>query len=224
MKPLAIVISVSLILLSNLFSSLDTSFSFISNARFVTNIIEAIAFYSNGFSSQYGDLLYIRMLQYYGKRSFNYDDYLGGYYPLMYQKVRDIAIVDPGYVNAVVLGSTILAFGLNETTNAKSVINLAMISPKLTVDKEKYLKLLAAIVTYENNKKNIYDLKTLSLLYNYAMEEGSSDMFRNIVAFLCLKGGRKDLALSLYKEILRTSKDQSYIERALRGLEKIGKL
>lgn len=222
MNYLNVLVSLFLVFFSNLFIDSNLSSSFIYNGRFLTNIVESITFYSNGLKKQYADILYIRMLQYYGKRNFNYDDYLGGNYPLMYPMVRDISIVDSSYVNSIVLGSTILAFGLKETVNAKSVLKIAIISNPVNSDNNlKYLTILAAIVTYENNKKNIYDEQTLFLLYNAAMEKGTTDMFKNIVAFLCLKGGKRDLAISLYNEIVKTSANEYYKKRALEHLKEL---
>lgn len=190
----------------------------IYNFRFLSNISQAIAFCSTGLKKEFGDLLFIRLLQYYGKKNFYYDDYLDGYYPLMNIKVRDLAIVDPFYENAIVLGNTILAFGLKETINAKSNLKIALISNR---NNHKYLNLLAAIITYESNKKNIIDEKTLLFLYESALEDSSSDMFRNIVAFLCLKGGRKDLAISLYRKVIEKSNDKNYKEKAIRKLKEL---
>lgn len=222
MNILRFIIFIFLIQFSNYFIYNQTqSYLGLYNFKFLSNISEAISFYSTGLKREFGDLLFIRILQYYGKKSFFFDDYLSGYYPLMNIKVRDLVIVEPLYENAVLLSNTILAFGLKETISAKSNIRIALIQNK---NNYKYLTLLAAVITYESNKKNITDEKTLLFLYETAVSDNSSDMFKNIVAFLCLKGGKTELAISLYKNIIKTSKDRYYIEKAIKKLKELGEI
>ncbi|MCX7641378.1 MAG: hypothetical protein N2Z20_01940 [Elusimicrobiales bacterium] len=225
MKRFGLIASIFLMLISNLILENYNQQSFIYNGRFLSNIIEALIFNSFGMKKHYSDILYIRMLQYYGKKNLNIDDYLAGDYPLMYYKVRDIAITNPTYLNSIILGTTIIAFGLYKTVHAKSIINMALLSGLLDEPiKIKYLMLIAAIITYESNKKNFIDDKTISLLYETAIEIEHSDMFKNIVAFLCLKNKRRDLAISLYFNILKTSNDDYYRNKALNQLKILGVL
>lgn len=193
---------------------------FLYLGRFLSRPVEAVIFKSFGMKDQYADLLYIRMLQYYGKKELYSNDYLSGNYSLMYQKVRDISIVDGGYKNAVLLGSSILAFGLNRTWEAKSLLKIAMlerIPPRVLTA---YAVFLAAIVTYEN-RKGIIDEHDIILLYKIAMDKESSDLLKNVVAFLCEKNKRMDLAYNIYKTIVENSTDKSYIMKAKMKIEKL---
>ncbi len=193
--------------------------TFLYLGRYLRDPIEACIFKSIGLKEVYGDLLYIRLLQYYGKREFNYEDYLGGNYPDMYARSLALAIVAPDYENAIILSSSILAFGLGRTWEAKSVLKIAMLEDIPQYLKVKYALLLSAVITYEKNKKNLLDEQTLLLLSEIAMQKEASDMFRNIVAFLCEKAGRIDIARAIYKKIVETSNDEYYRKKASQKLK-----
>ncbi len=212
-----------LILIGSFISSFtynyDLQHSFVYLGRYLKDPVEGCVFKAIGLENLYGDLLYIRLLQYYGKKEFNYEEYTAGKYPQMYDKSLSIAITAPAYENAITLASSILAFGVGRTWEAKSVIRTAMMQNIPQHLKLRYALLLSAVVTYETNKKKVIDDKTLSLLYQIVIEKDVSEMFANIVAFLCEKAGKIDAAINIYKKISQTSSDEYYKKKAIKKLK-----
>ncbi len=202
----------------------DFQHSFLYLGRYLEDPVEGCVFKSIGLESLYGDLLYIRLLQYYGKKEFNYEEYTFGKYPKMYQKSFSLAITAPDYENAITLASSILAFGVGRTWEAKSVIRTAMMQNIPQNLKMRYALLLSAVITYETNKKKIIDDKTLTLLYQLVMEKDVSEMFANVVAFLCEKAGRIDAAINIYRKISQTSADEYYRKKAIKKIKEFRSL
>jgi tetratricopeptide (TPR) repeat protein len=178
---------------------------------------------SMGLRELYSDILYIRLLQYYGTREEGEGvkfDYGAGEYPLFYEKAKEIAVLNPYFKNAVLNSAGALAFNLNRTHQAISVLKLAMLYDKNNYN---YILLLSAIVTAQT-KKNIYDTKILNELYEICIKKDSPVMLIQITAFISKKAGKYDMALSLYKLILERSKDKFYIDNAKKQIKLLEQL
>lgn len=192
-----------------------TSFS-----KILKEPVDAIFALSLGIREAYSDILYIRLLQYYGTNEEGegvFFDYGSGKYPLFYQKAFEIALINPYFKNAIMTASGALAFNLKRTYQGISILRFA-----LSYDKENYnyILLLSAILTYQS-RKNIYDFKLLSELYEISIRNDSPIMLVNITAFLLKNAKKYDMALKLYKIIIERSNDKFYIENAKKQINLI---
>ncbi|MEF3279589.1 MAG: hypothetical protein K6357_01285 [Elusimicrobiota bacterium] len=199
------------------FAPLMTSFG-----KIIENPVENIIFTSLGVKQLYSDILYIRLLQYYGtpEEKMEAFEYGSGEYPLFYPMALNIVATDPYYTNAILTGAGVLAFNLDKTYKAISILRFAMIYDN---NNYKYLTLLSAIMIKES-RKNLYDKSLLDKLYEVSILEETPVILRQITAFLHKKAGKYDKAIEIYDLILKTSKEKYYIENAKRQIDEIKKM
>lgn len=183
-----------------------------------SNIVETVFALSMGMREVYSDILYIRLLQYYGTKQKGQGvlfDYAGGNYPLFYRQALDIVNVNPYYTNAVLYSVMCLAFGLEETKKAISLLKIALLYDPYNT---RYLKILTAVMVKEL-KNNNYDKEMLDYLYNVGMMDDTPVLLKQTAAFLNKKAGNYVKAYNLYKKILVTTKDEFYIENAKKQIK-----
>jgi len=140
-----------------------------------------------------------------------------GKYPLFLKMARDILFLDPYYKEAIIYSAGSLAFNLNKTDEAVSLLNTALI---FSPGEWQYIKLLGAIAQKKLKNKE----KILEFLYELAMFDDTPVLIKQMAAFLNKRANNLNIAEKIYKKILETTKDEFYIKNAKKSLEEIRKI
>lgn len=177
-------------------------------------------------------MLFINLLQYYGtpeidehahfhnhndghghnQRHYKLEHEFGaGNYPLFYEYSRKIIFMDPYFSNAALYSCGALAFNLNRPEQAISLLKTVIsYSPNLD-----YYKMLAAIAVKNSGKRK----ELAQLMYEIAINKDTPVLLKNSAAFINKINGRPDRAREIYRLIIDTTKDESYIKIAKKNLE-----
>ncbi|MBI4249881.1 MAG: tetratricopeptide repeat protein [Elusimicrobia bacterium] len=173
------------------------------------------------------DLLFIRMLQYYGTPEFleekeeggrageheHHDaDFGGGVYAELYPRAQRILSMDPSFRYAVLYAATALAFNLGRPEEATALLRSAL-------DKDprywRYHYHLAAIAYQESREFG----KLAGILAKIVDEERETpSMLKNMLAALYVKLGRLEEARRVYEMIRDSSQDPDYVRLAEKKL------
>ena len=178
-----------------------------------------------GMRRLFADLWFVRLMQYYGtsedgssiykpmtKKEAN--SYGTGKYPYFFSMAEHIIQLDPYFKNAVLYSAACLAFNLNQPEPAIRLLNIAL---EYLPKEWKYLTMLAAIgySKAENPAKVAISLMPL------IKEPDCPVLVKQLVAFLNKKAGNYKNAYEIYLNIAETSKDENYVENAIKELHKM---
>lgn len=168
------------------------------------------------------DLWFIRLMQYYGTQPSEVMEgngaapveYGAGRYPEFLPMARHILALDPYFTNAVLYAAGSMAFNMYRPEEAVSFLNGAVLyNPR----EWKYITLLSAI-GYSKAK----DPKKVAEIITPLLDEPDCPvMLRQLGAFLNKKAGNYGAAYRIYRTIMETSKESSYVENARREMAKL---
>lgn len=175
------------------------------------------------------DLSFIRLLMYYGTPEEREEDdhahphgvahqWGSGHYPDMLPLATRIIELDPAFTFVPVYAAGALAFNLDRPDEAMSMLTRAsgLLPPDDPVQ-WKYRVLVAGIGFHKKGDAE----RVLAEVSPILGDPNCPTLIKNMMAFLNRRLGRRDEAVRLYREILR-SKDASYRHIAERALKELG--
>lgn len=138
----------------------------------------------------------------------------GGIYAEIGPRVRRILQLDPYFVYAPLLGAGALGFNLNRPDEALEILRFAADwSPR----QWKYRAYTAAIGFHKAGNPDLVIRELTPVL----ADPDCPTLLKNMVAFLNRRLGRREEAVRIYQDILR-SRDPAYYEMARRALTELG--
>jgi tetratricopeptide (TPR) repeat protein len=204
------------------------------NSNIISNPVDYIFAVSFGQRKSVSDLLFIRIMQYYGTKEiakgakriahsdghghihYHYEgegEFGSGHYPLFYPMTLNLLFLNPYYKEFILYSSASMAFNLNKEEEAISILENA-----LQYYKEiEFYKLLLAI-GYSKAKDKV---RLAEELYPIAMQRETPVIVKNLTAFLNKKANKNREALNIYRLILETTKDEYYIDKARKNIAEL---
>lgn len=174
-----------------------------------------IAAFSLGARRLSADIWFIRLLIYYGTEEVgNNKEFGDGEYAAFYPRAIHIARLDPYFSSANLYSSAALAFNLFRYEEAENLLKYAL---KYHENEWFYTQMLLSIAhTKKNDVQGIID-SILPILD----KKDCPPMIKNITAVLYRRTGQYQKAAELYVNIIKTSKEEEYVEKAINGLKEV---
>lgn len=196
-----------------------------------------VGFVLNGLRRFGADLAFIQMLQYYasedeahehrpGERAKHFDMGREGqadlhpevrlpFFPALREHILRIGALDPYFHYAYLFGAGALAFNLNRADEALDVLRAgAQADPTFW----RY-RLTAGAIAYRRSAETE---KVVALLEEAVLDPDCPTLLQNILANIHLKQGNVRRAAEIYAHIVRTSRDEGYVQHARRKLQELG--
>ena len=162
----------------------------------------------------FADIWLIRLLIYYGKESngtgsANSADEV---YEKFTEMAFHIARLDPSFRSANTLTAAILAFNMSKYDEAEELLKYLL---KYHPEQRFYTQSLLSIAA----KKKGDPAGMIESIIPIIQSPGCPPLIKNITALLFRRAGRYSEAAALYADIIQTSKEKEYIEKAAQGLK-----
>jgi tetratricopeptide (TPR) repeat protein len=178
--------------------------------------VEMAGFLTLGMHRMAADMGFVDVLMYYGDGDIKppEEQFRAEHYMKMKDRVINVLNLDPYFTYAILYGSGILAFNLNRPQEAIEVLNAA------SVYQPKNWKYRAYTIAIGLKVKG--DISgVLNQLMPVVEDPDCPTQLKNMLAFVNFKLGRRDEAIRLFKEILK-SRDPNYAHLAVNMLRRMG--
>ncbi|HVE13825.1 MAG TPA: tetratricopeptide repeat protein [Elusimicrobiota bacterium] len=171
------------------------------------------------------DLAFIRLVVYYGSPDRDAreqaehpeegpHDHAGGVYRDIGPRALRVLSLDPYFEYPVLYAAGALAFNLHRPDEALSLLAEAL---RYEPRNWKYLSYVGAVGFAKKGDPE----RALAELAGVLASPDCPTMLRSIAAFMCVRMGRREQAIKLYRQILE-SRDEGYHPNARRMLERLG--
>lgn len=127
----------------------------------------------------------------------------GGVYPEMASRAERILDIDPGFTYVALYTAGALAFNLNRPGDALAVLRYALARDPDNFELKEYV---AAVGFHEHGNRE----EVARILEPMLSKPDCPTMIKSMMASLYLRMGRRAKAISLYRDILETSRDAGY--------------
>ncbi|MBI3554457.1 MAG: hypothetical protein HY077_18325 [Elusimicrobia bacterium] len=189
--------------------------------------VETAALFGLGMRRLAADLGLVRLLVYYGTDEAGVDERHGapdmsqpqlyeggGHYPELGPRARLILDIDPTFSYAALYAAGALAFNLNRPDEALELLKYALGRDPRNLQYAVYV----GAIGFQRHGDAANVVRVLEPVLAFP---DCPTMIKNVAAFLYLRLGRKEKSAALYREILATSRDESYRRVARRMLDEL---
>lgn len=162
----------------------------------------------------FADIWLIRLLIYYGLESNGEGkaDSADEFYKEFTDRAFHIARLDPSFRSANTLTAAILAFNMNRYDDAEALLKYLL---KYHPEQRFYTQSLLSVAARKKGDPSAM----LESIIPVIRAPDCPPLIKNITALLFRRAGRYAEAAELYADIIRTSKEKEYIDKAVQGLK-----
>ena len=164
----------------------------------------------------FADIWLIRILIYYGKENIGegHASSADEVYSEFYERAFHIARLDPSFRSANTLTAAILAFNMSQYEDAENLLKYLL---KYQPKQRFYTQTLLSIA----QKKKGNPEAVLESILPIIREPDCPALIKNVTALLYRRAGQWQEAEKIYIDIINSSKEKDYVEKAIEGLKDI---